>query len=172
MGIEFNTKLNRFTKDKRLYINLLIIFLLFFFLTLTINKKNDFNRTSIQQIDLKRAKINIDHKKLYSKWPNVTFNSFSHLNKYVQKKCVNNELEVTIESFDSVVELWKRNDDSTCKQLYDILTLIYEINIHKTNLFMSDQLVKKVREWLGNDDNLVKQAATQVISISWHLIKL
>lgn len=165
--VDFNTKFQRFLKEKRVILNVLLIFILFCFVSYTFsNTKRAYRNATKNKEELAREKFEKKHR--YSEWPNTSIKSILNSidTKYVHSICLDNKIELKIENLKTVLTEWLKSANEKCIYLYDMLNLIYDIDFHDSRLFMSSQLTKKVKEWLNNDDNLVKQANEQVNLIS------
>jgi hypothetical protein len=113
--------------------------------------------------------------KLYSEWPilSIETNKLNDNKDYIKNNCLlktsnNNNNKINIENFDSIIKQWMKSKIDKCIYLLNIFELIYEINIDQNELLMSDKLEIKVKEWLLNDNNLIKQIKNQKLIIIYN----
>ena len=109
--------------------------------------------------------------KLYSEWP-ILLSIETKLNykNYIKNNCLlTSNNKINIENFDSIIKKeWMKSKIDKCIYLLNIFELIYEINIDQNELLMSDKLEIKVKEWLLNDNNLIKQIKNQKLIIIYN----
>jgi hypothetical protein len=156
--VDIYWKINRILKDRRNLVNSLVALVLIVFVIFSLS----FNKSKYDDASnhLKVAKQNFQKRKSYSEWPQLSLNQIDQ--EYVQEICLNKKTQIKIENFDQVIQEWKESKNEKCDLLYEILTLIYDIQTHTSNMSMSNKLAQKVKEWLGNDQNLFEQALSQV----------
>jgi len=151
-----------YINKKRIFIKLAIIASLIILFKLCLRETNEFKITTKNKI------------KLYSEWPilSIETNKLNDNKDYIKNNCLletsNNNNKINIENFDSIIKQWMKSKIDKCIYLLNIFELIYEINIDQNELLMSDKLEIKVKEWLLNDNNLIKQIKNQKLIIIYN----
>ena len=107
----------------------------------------------------------------YSVWPVFsdfykTTNDFVSVanNVYVDKSFISSEcgVDLTLDNFEAEFTKWSADDDIVCGRYFKRFSRIYEIQFKMNSLAMNEKLKKRVREWLGNSDQLVNKSYNQV----------
>ena len=157
--VDIYWKINRILKEKRNLVNSLVAFVLIVFVIFSLSR----TRSEYDDVNdkFKVARQNFQKQKSYTEWPQLEINEINE--EFVEKICLEKKTQIKIENFDQVIQEWTKNSNDKCVLLYEILALIYDIQTHTANIGMSEKLATKVKEWLGNDQNLLKQASSQVI---------
>jgi hypothetical protein len=105
---------------------------------------------------------NLQTKSFYSIWPNFFFESsdnFVQDNSPIHNKC---DVDLKIENFRKTFQKWSTINKLECKRYFNAFTQIYDVTFKQNQLTMNDKLRVRVREWLGNKDELLKQSYAQV----------
>jgi hypothetical protein len=152
--------IDKIKNNKRLTLTLLVLLLIINFSEKILNKNNEFKIISTNKI------------KLYSEWPILSIETKLNDKNYIKNNClliindINNK--INIENFDLIIKQWMKSKIDKCIYLLNIFELIYEINFDQNELLMSDKLEIKVKEWLLNDNNLIKQIKNQKLIIIYN----
>ena len=153
-------KFKGYINKKRIFIKLTIIASLIILFKLCLKETNEFKIISTNKI------------KLYSEWPILSIETKLNDKNYIKNNClliindINNK--INIENFDLIIKQWMKSKIDKCIYLLNIFELIYEINFDQNELLMSDKLEIKVKEWLLNDNNLIKQIKNQKLIIIYN----
>ena len=94
----------------------------------------------------------------YSIWPRFFESSSDNLN-FIQNEC---GADLSIENFKEAFKKWSTNKKPTCQSYFNLFTDIYNVTFKQNHLTMNDKLKVRVREWLGNNEELLKQSYAQV----------
>jgi hypothetical protein len=154
--------IDKFKNNKRLILTLLGLLIIINLGVKIPNKNNEYKIITKNKI------------KLYSEWPilSIETNKLNDNKDYIKNNCLletsNNNNKINIENFDSIIKQWMKSKIDKCIYLLNIFELIYEINIDQNELLMSDKLEIKVKEWLLNDNDLIKQITNQKLIIIYN----
>ena len=166
--VDIYWKINRILKEKRNLVNFVAVGVLVTFLVFNLAKQSSTNESEKKLgvlVDFKVAELNYQEKKSYSEWPELNLARLENdlaSGLIVNDVCLNKQMKINIENFDLVIQKWNESSDPVCIQLHDMLKFIYDVRVHKAKMNMSDKLALKVKEWLGNDESLLKQTTSQV----------
>ena len=94
----------------------------------------------------------------YSIWTKFFESSSDNLN-FIQNEC---GADLSIENFKEAFKKWSTINKQTCQSYFNLFTDIYDVTFKQNHLTMNDKLKVRVREWLGNNDELLKQSYAQV----------
>jgi hypothetical protein len=106
---------------------------------------------------------NLQTISFYSIWPNFLFESsgnFDQGNSLIHNEC---DIDLKIENFRKTFKKWSTINKLECQRYFNAFTQIYDVTFKQNQLTMNDKLKGRVREWLGNKDELLKQSFAQVI---------
>lgn len=151
--------IDKFKNNKRLTLTLLVLLLIINFSVKILKINNEFKIISTNKI------------KLYSEWPILSIETKLNDKNYIKNNCLlinDSNNKINIENFDLIIKQWMESKIDKCIYLLNIFELIYEINFDQNELLMSDKLEIKVKEWLLNDNNLIKQIKNQKLIIIYN----
>jgi hypothetical protein len=98
----------------------------------------------------------------FHKWAKFQLNSneqFDNKRQHFRDQCLKDD-KLSIENLQNVLNALKNKDE--CRSYYDYITDLYEFVFKDNHIFMKEELVVQVKQWLNNDDNLLKEAYNQV----------
>lgn len=138
------------------------------------NAKIDYDAPS-EKLEIKKSllleKINpkepADSKSAYgySIWPkflsSVQIESLNDQAREFKDKCIKNSQTLSIENLDSIVNEWSKSNDEFCATNYNLFQTIYEVRAKQNRLSMEEEFAVKVKQWLGNNEELMKNVYNQ-----------
>jgi hypothetical protein len=110
----------------------------------------------------------------YSKWPNsINLNDSVEIKKLETDKNLflncfitllneNDKKDLSIENFEAVVISWTKSKNQKCSYYYQIFDLIYDVKFKHNHLNLESDFANKVKQWLNNDEKLMKSIYSQV----------
>ncbi len=83
-------------------------------------------------------------------------------------------LVIINKNFKKTYQKWSTINKLECQRYFNAFTQIYDVTFKQNQLTMNDKLRVRVREWLGNKDELLKQSYAQVnfFNDNWWLIAI
>ena len=159
----------------------LIIVVVYFIFSLNDKEKNmksntlqvSIVRLNSQVLEESPNKISstFEQQSFYSSWPNF-FESIQSSASPVSEKDSEESLiksdcgiSLTIEHFRNTFDEWSSSSKQACQNHFKRFSQIYEVTFKQNRLTMNEKLKGRVKEWLGNNDDLVKQSYAQVMGI-------
>lgn len=99
-------------------------------------------------------KLGDNHLDVYSKWPQFNIDSDSSSLECFNKRNLSMKL---------LAKIYFKNDKRDCSNLLDKIRTIYDIKIKSSKIDLPESFKPKVKEWLGNNEELFKEINNQVI---------
>ncbi|XP_055881891.1 uncharacterized protein LOC106066092 isoform X2 [Biomphalaria glabrata] len=96
----------------------------------------------------------------YDVWPDFHIKVFDH--ETFKQECVPHG-EYTISGIPDLLPAWSRSHNSHCRELYDKFTCIYAVEKRQGTVKIPDSFVLKVKDWLGNNNELYQELYKQNI---------
>ncbi|XP_033648090.1 uncharacterized protein LOC117307446 [Asterias rubens] len=97
----------------------------------------------------------------------VSFSSkVEHDHDWYHRVCFNGiQSELSISSLDDFIEKWKETySHADCSNMYTTFSSIYSVNRRSGQLIIPETFQTKFLKWLGNDEELLKEARLQFIT--------
>lgn len=88
---------------------------------------------------------------------------------WFESTCLESGLPVVFEDLEKVMKEWRESTNKECRKLFFTFLKIFRVNFQEGDVVIPDKFSDKVKNWLGNKEELFKEAKKQtVISIYNH----
>ena len=71
-------------------------------------------------------------------------------------------IDLTIENFKNAFNKWSNAAKDTCQSYFRKFIQMYDVKFKENNLSMNENLKVRVKEWLGNNEELLEKSYNQV----------
>ena len=119
----------------------------------------------LRQNSLLTKDLKIDES--YSRWPSFLNVDSLEKQKYsFREVCLRSKnATLTIDNIEKILNKWHKSNEDDCFLYYKLFSLIYQVEFKQNKLVLENELAVKVKNMLGNNEELFKTVYNQVISI-------
>ncbi|XP_071082251.1 uncharacterized protein [Haliotis cracherodii] len=99
---------------------------------------------------------------VYSVWPQFTTETV-FTQEYFDERCFR-MTDMSIAKLDSFVKEWGQSSKSECRDLYQRFAAMFSVSKRQTPLILPNPFKAKVKNWLGNNEELFQQVYKQEVT--------
>lgn len=103
-----------------------------------------------------------EHNQEYLVWPSFKIDS-KHDEKWLKERCLKSDKELSLEGILDTLTVWSKSSDPECRNVYTMFNSIFTITTHPARVVIPDTFAVKVKNWLGNKEELFNNVKKQTV---------